>query len=145
MKAKLSHYYRKSGNRTVFVYTVLGTAEEKEKYLETQKAATNRSEWPVDGNGNPLFFSTRPLSEKRNEELPLTITANGKVVVDDLDRVLKNATKLDDYVMREQAKLMARTAIGAGGIDALMDLTEAKETENVEADTAEAAVNEPQA
>ena len=145
MKAKLINYYRKSGNRTVFVYKVTGTDTEKEKYVETQKASANRAEWPMDDNGNPLYFSTRPLSNNRNEEVPLTITPNGRVVADDLDRVLENATKLDDYVMREQAKLMARNAIGAGGMDAVMNLTEAQPAVAEAIVMTEETVNEPQA
>ena len=110
MKAKLRSYYRKEGGRKVFVYAVTGTPEELAAYATAQGDNLRK-----DGE-TPLFFSVRPLSNNRNAQIPLMITPTGNVVADDLDRELLNAEKLDDYMLREEAKLRAAQALGAGGI-----------------------------
>lgn len=118
MKAKFVNYYRKSGGQQVFVYAVTGTPEELAAYKAAQ--GTNYRE-SSDEAKTPLFFAMRPLTANRNESVPLTITANNRVVADDSDRVFENAFKLDDYVLREQARLMAMQAMGGRGVAQLAD------------------------
>ena len=117
MKAKLSNYYRKPGGIMVFVYIVIGTLVELAKYEEAQGVNLRKNE-----KEEPLFFSTRPLSTNRAELIPLTITTTGRVVADDLTKVLTQEAKLDDYIMQEKAKLMAKAAL-SGGLNNLTDLT----------------------
>ena len=121
MKAQLSNYYRKQGGLMVFVYLVIGTIIELAKYKETQ--GTNYRE---NEKGEPLFFSSRALSTNRTEKVDLTITTNGRVVADDLNKILNQEAKLDDYVLQEKAKLMASIALGSGGVDHLTDLTSSR-------------------
>jgi len=120
LKAKLSNYYRKAGGLMVFVYLVLGTVEELAKYAAAQGANLRNNE-----AGEPLFFSTRPLSTNRSELIPLTITSNNRIVADDLNKVLSQEAQLDTYILQEKAKLMARAAIG--GVDHLSNLTSTRE------------------
>jgi len=122
LKAKLSSYYRKAGGLMVFVYLVLGTVEELAKYATAQGANFRKND-----AGEPLFFSTRPLSTNRAELIPLTITTTGRVVADDLTKVLSQESKLDDYILQEKAKLMARIAVGGNGVESLTNLTSSRQ------------------
>lgn len=138
MKAKLSNYYRKPGGIMVFLYVVLGTAAELAAYKEAQGSNYRENE-----AHEPLFFSTRPLSTNRSELVPLTITSNNRIVADDLNKVLSQEAKLDDYILQERAKLLARQAVGMGGVDRLGDLTATRDvvSADAEADVIAASVN----
>lgn len=115
MKAKLASYYRSSKTgQPVFVYHVTGTPEELAAY-EAAKGAFFRK----DDKGNILHFATRALSNNRNEAVTLSITTNGNIVVDDLNKVLDQNAKLEDYIMREQAKIMAAQALARSGVRGL--------------------------
>lgn len=113
MKAKLKDYYRKNTS-IVFVYVLTATAEEKEALKKTKGTY-----YREDENGNPLFFSSRPLSNNRNESITMNITANGKIVADDLNKVLSQEEKLEEYILQEKAKLMAQRALAGGGMQAV--------------------------
>ncbi len=119
LKAKLASYYRsqKTGS-PVFVYHVTGTAEELAAF-EAAKGTYFRK----DDEGNVLHFSPRALSNNRNEVINLTITNNGNIVVDDLNKVLSQNEKLEDYILREQARVMAQQALARNGVRGLVDLT----------------------
>ena len=119
LKAKLSNYYRsqKTG-QPVFVYTVTGSEEELAAF-KTAKGSFYRE----DENGVALHFSSRALSNNRNESISLTITNNNNIVADDLNKVLAQNEKLEDYILREQAKVMAAQALGRAGVRGLSDLT----------------------
>lgn len=118
LKAKLSSYYRsaKTG-QPVFVYVVTGTPEEMEAF-KTAKGSYYRT----DETGNVLHFSPRALSNNRNETINLTITTNNSIVADDLTKVLSQNEKLEDYILREQARVMANQALARAGIRGLSDL-----------------------
>jgi hypothetical protein len=109
LKAKLSSYYRKNALVMVFVYILTATVEELAKYKAVQGTSYRENE-----AGQPLFFSTRALSNNRNEVVNLTITPNGRVVADDLTKILSQEAKLEEYVLQERAKLMAKAAVGQG-------------------------------
>ena len=133
MKAKIENYYRsKKTGLPVFVYVVSGTEAELSAYKEAQEAVklpNNKTAYVEDESGRPLYFSTRPLSTKRSESVELMITTNGRIVADDLDKVLTQQATLDDYILREQAKLMAMQAIGQAGVQAVADLTATRPVE----------------
>lgn len=114
MKAKLSNYYRKQGGLMVFVYIVIGSLVELAAYAVAQGVNLRKNE-----KDEPLFFSTRPLSTNRAELIPLTITTTGRVVADDLSKILTQEAKFDDYVLQEKAKITAQLAVGRGGIETL--------------------------
>jgi hypothetical protein len=116
MKAKLKDYYRKATG-IVYVYTLTATDAEKEA-LKKAKGTYYRE----DENGNPLFFSSRPLSFNRNEAITMNITANGKIVADDLNKVLSQEDKLEEYILQEKAKIMAQRALAGGGLQAVAKL-----------------------
>jgi hypothetical protein len=141
MKAKLSSHYRKNGGLIVFVYVVLATLAELVKYKEAQGANYRENE-----QGEPLFFSSRALSTNPNEQVPLIITQNSRVVANDTNKVLFQQARLEEYILQEQAKLMAAQAVGRGGVDRLADLT-SNHSVATEADvtdiTAAATVGEP--
>jgi len=125
MKAKLSNYYRKPGGTMVFVYIVIGTDVELANFKaakEKEVTGSGKSAYVENEARQPLFFSTRPLSTNRAELIPLTITTTGRVVADDLTKVLTQEAKLDDYIMQEKAKIMAKAAL-SGGLNNLTDLT----------------------
>jgi len=107
LKAKLSSYYRKNALVMVIVYIITGIAAELAMYKEAQGVNYRENE-----TGQPLFFSTRALSNNRNEIVNLTITPNGRVVADDLTKILTQEAKLEEYVLQERAKLMAAAAVG---------------------------------
>jgi len=115
MKAKLSNYYRsaKTG-QPVFVYVVTGTPEE----LAAYKAAKG-TYYREDKDGNVLHFATRALSNNRNEQVVLNITTNGNIVADDLNKVLAQNATLEDYILREQARVMAAQALARGGVQSV--------------------------
>ena len=119
LKAKLNGYYRsqKTGS-PVFVYHVTGTAEEMAAF-EAAKGTYFRK----DEAGNVLHFSPRALSNNRNESITLTITQNNNIVVDDLNKVLDQNSKLEDYILREQAKVMAAAALSKAGVRGIAELT----------------------
>lgn len=136
MKAKFSNYYRKQGGRMVYVYHVTGTKEELAAYKEAQGDHYREDET----SGKPLFFSPQPLG-KKNENISLMITPNGTVVADDADRQFERHFKLDDYILQEQAKLMAVQAMGGGGIDFLSNMTASRPVDD-KADIPEAVIVE---
>lgn len=119
LKAKLNSYYRsaKTG-QPVFVYFVTGTPEELAAYKESKKQY-----YREDKDGNVLHFANRALSNNRNESVALTITTNGNIVADDLNKVLSQNDKLEDYILREQAKVMALQALGRSGIRGVAEMT----------------------
>lgn len=113
MKAKLSNHYRKASG-IVYVYEVTCTAEE----IAAFKAAKGQHYRESD-NGNPLFYSSRPLSFNRNEVINLTLTRNGNIVADDLNKTLSQEEKLEEYIIQEKAKIMAQRALSGGGLQAV--------------------------
>lgn len=133
LKAKLSNYYRsaKTG-QPVFVYFVTGTPEEMEAF----KAAKG-SFYREDATGNVLHFSSRALSNNRNETINLTITTNNSIVADDLNKVLAQNEKLEDYILREQARVMATQALARAGVRGLSDLVAPSSTEPTPEDVRE--------
>jgi hypothetical protein len=131
MKAKLKSYYRKSSTVMVFVYIVLGTLEELAKYAIAQ-GDRFRTENP-DGTGAPLFFSMRPLSHNRNESVPLLITANGRVVADDLDKVLKMDEIGEMELAKQKAKLLAKQFVSGDVISRLSNATATRPVEQLNA------------
>lgn len=118
MKIQVASHYRKPGGLIMFVYIVLGTIIELAKYKEAQGANYRENE-----QGVPLFFSNRPLTTSRSEKIDLIITANGKVVVDDLNKILNQEAQYENCLIQERAKLAAKIATGNGGIGGLADLT----------------------
>jgi hypothetical protein len=74
MKIKFKRAYTKptTGNR-VFVYEVLGTSEELEKYKEIQG-----ENYKEDTDGTPLWFTTRAVGNSQD----LIITTNNRIVPD---------------------------------------------------------------
>ena len=133
MKAKFTNYYRKSGGRTVFVYTVTGTEKELLDYKEAQG-----DNYREDEKGAPLFFAPRPLSVNRNESVTIMITNNGNAVADDAEREFIKADKLEDYMLREQARLMAAAAMGGQvpAVDALANITASRPIEEASTEPA---------
>ena len=119
LKAKLSTYYRsqKTG-QIVFVYFVTGSEEEMAAFEVAKKSYFRK-----DADGNVLHFSPRALSNNRAEVVNLTITSNGNIVADDLNKVLSQNEKLEDYILKEQAKVLAIQALSRGGMRNLTDLT----------------------
>ena len=133
MKAKFVNYYRKDGGRKVFVYEVSGFKNEQERadYIAAQGA--NIRYLDGDETKAPLFFATRPLSTSPRESVALTLTQNGRVVADDSDKVFSNEAKLEDYILREQAKLIAQRELGGGMQTAINSLDDMVSTRPVEA------------
>lgn len=119
LRARLSNYYRSSKSALpVFVYVVSGTPEELEAYKHAKGVNHRENE-----KGEPLLFSARALSNNRNENINLSITLNGNVVADDLNKVLTQNEKLEDYILQEQAKLMASAAVSRAGMRGMTGLT----------------------
>lgn len=118
LKAKLSSHYRKTGGLIVFVYIVIGSVEELAAYATAQGVNFRKNE-----AGQPLFFSSRLLSTNVNEQVPLVITQNGRVVVNDIIKVAAQEAQLEYLILQEKAKLMAQMAVGRGGIEGLSQLT----------------------
>lgn len=111
MKAKFVNYYRKDAGKKVFVYVVSGSNAEIEDY----KAAQGENLRLQDEDATkPLFFSMRPLSANPSESITLTITTNGKIVADDSNKVFSQEAKLEEYILMEKAKLMARQEMMGG-------------------------------
>lgn len=133
LKAKLNSYYRsaKTG-QPVFVYFVTGTSEELESF-KTAKGQYYRT----DEAGNVLHFSPRALSNNRAETINLTITTNNSIVADDLNKVLAQNEKLEDYILREQARVMATQALARAGVRGLSDLVAPTATEATPEDVRE--------
>ena len=80
LKAQFHGSYKKYNKLTnvaltVFRYTVTGTDDELIKFEEIQAENFKLD----DKSGKPLFFTTRYVADN----VELTITENGKVVVDD--------------------------------------------------------------
>ena len=80
LKAQFHGNYKKFNKLTnqaitVFRYTVSGTEEELEQYKDVQGDNFVQD----DKTGKPLYFTTRYVADN----VELTITDNGKVVVDD--------------------------------------------------------------
>ena len=94
------HYFRSSGNETIFVYKLSGRQTDLAIYKEIQ--GTNYRE---NEKGTPLFFAPRPLSLNRRDIVHVIITTSGQIVADESERMIANKRKLDDYLLREKAKL----------------------------------------
>lgn len=119
MKAKFVNYYRKDAGKKVFVYVVSGSNAEIEDY----KAAQGENLRLQDEDATkPLFFSMRPLSANPSESITLTITTNGKIVADDSNKVFSQEAKLEEYILMEKAKLMARQEMSSGIANAISSL-----------------------
>lgn len=132
MKAILVSYYRKDGGKTVFVHTVKGTVSELAAYKAAQganyrenvvstevpavpKTATSAAIPAIPAVVEPLWFSTKAHCRK-GQSVDLTITSNGSVVVDDLDRVIDQQFSFEDAKLAELAKLTARFEAQRNGI-----------------------------
>jgi hypothetical protein len=78
---RIGHYVSKKGNVT-FKYIVNGSDSQIEEYKTAQglnfREYKNEEDDTDPLNGEPLFFTTQALAH----EVELTITTNGKVIVD---------------------------------------------------------------
>jgi len=104
--ATLHGFYVKNG-RNVYRYLVNGSKEALTAYEEAQGTNFRTYEGESDDklNGTPLFFSPRP----EGKTIDLTITPNGKVVVDrDVVSVMEQDMIMQDKVSTELAKIMAQ-------------------------------------
>lgn len=118
MKALLRNKYRKTNGNVIYVYKVLGTAEETAKYKEIQSTATGKSvEEVANDNGVPLYFVNGTLLLSSGQ-LPLgayNLAFNRdetKVFIDDSANEMANNQALLAQVNDKKADYLARLQLG---------------------------------
>lgn len=119
MKAQFSHHYFKGGI-AIFVYHVLGTPVELERFKAVQEANGFYREDANEGpnKGKPLFFTPRSLGTSS----PLTITPgsasnpNGRVVPNDPQKAMAESEEFQRDVRRARAQMIAQRQMAGSGV-----------------------------
>lgn len=120
LKGKFVNTYRKEGSdgvmRRSFVYSVHGTEDELQKFIEVQNKNLS-SGCVFDDDKNPLFWSQRALPQV----IDLVITPNGRVVVEndpigDIQTTLESLSGIDSPELKANvAALFAEKIVNKKG------------------------------
>lgn len=117
LKATINGKYRKAGTgNLVYTYAVTGTAKELAEYLAAQaeQQATTVEQLKKTATGQPLFwFSPSPTQGRiARKTFNLSISFNGKIVIDDMNESIERDIKIDDMSMAHEAQILAEIRLG---------------------------------
>lgn len=120
LKATLSGKYPKNG-RMIYTYVVTGTAKEILEYKTAQANQQNKTveTLTVNKDGQPLFWFVPSPENGRipKKQFTLTITTNGKIVVDDTMESVERAERVDEISMQHEGEIIAKIKLGVLKVD----------------------------
>ena len=120
LKATLSGKYPKNG-RMIYTYVVTGTAKEILEYKTAQANQQNKTveTLTVNKHGQPLFWFVPSPENGRipKKQFTLTITTNGKIVVDDTMESVERAERVDEISMQHEGEIIAKIKLGVLKVD----------------------------